>query len=155
MLLLMKTLFLYIGIFLLLVGLFFIFRISLRYKNSGNLKEIHVGDNSFLVEVADNALSQMRGLSGRDSLADGQGMLFVFNGKSMPVFWMKDMNFSIDIIWISEGRVVAVSENLPPDGHRGNLPTYSPPSSIDTVLEVTAGVVLKDRIGVGDLVTFR
>ena len=44
----------------------------------------------------------MKGLSGRDNLADDEGMFFVFEKSDIYPFWMKDMKFAIDIIWIME-----------------------------------------------------
>lgn len=53
-------------------------------------------------EVVDNEEARMKGLSGRDNLADDEGMFFVFEKSDIYPFWMKDMKFAIDIIWIME-----------------------------------------------------
>src|SRR3989338_5701660 len=59
-----------------------------------------IGDQAVRVTVADTPESRERGLSGRDGLASDEGMLFVFQNDGYHTFWMKDMLFSIDIIWL-------------------------------------------------------
>lgn len=53
------------------------------------------------LEVADSADERERGLSFRDELPAGQGLLFVFESPEPACIWMKDMNFDIDIIWVN------------------------------------------------------
>lgn len=104
----------------------------------------------FFVEVARTTTEQSRGLSGHAPLAADAGMLFPFPTGSMPGFWMKDMLFPIDIIWIADGRVVGFVERVMPDD-RADRMTYYPPQPIDAVLEVAAGTVTRLGIQIGDL----
>jgi uncharacterized membrane protein (UPF0127 family) len=108
---------------------------------------VHVID----AEVADTPARQQRGLSGRPSLAAGQGMLFVYREPDLRGFWMPDMHFPIDIVWIRAGRIVHVESDVP---HvvSGPLPVYRPAELADRVLEVAAGTA--ERLGwrVGDAV---
>ena len=69
------------------------------------------------VEVVDTPELRRQGLSGRESLAEDRGMLFVFDEVSSDnCFWMKDMNFSIDMVWMNENReVVTVTPNVSPE----------------------------------------
>jgi hypothetical protein len=88
-------------------------------------------------EVAADANARERGLSGRRSLADGRGMLFVYRDHVARTYWMKGMRFPIDIIWIDRGKVTGVERNVPvPQGY---LPRYSSAGPADHVLEVPAG----------------
>lgn len=90
---------------------------------------------SIPIEVADTPAEQEQGLSGRMSL-DG-GMLFVFQSPDRYGFWMKDMAFPIDIVWMdAERRVIAVDANVSPDSYPK---TYYPPSDAMYVLELNAG----------------
>src|SRR3989344_4302445 len=58
------------------------------------------------IEIGDEEAERAQGLSGRKSLAENEGMLFVFGGKDVkPAFWMKDMLMPIDIIWINDRKV--------------------------------------------------
>ncbi len=93
------------------------------------------------------------GLSGRDSIGSADGMLFVFDEPKLPAFWMKDMRFPLDIIWIAGGRVSDIDENVTvPSGSASDdeLPRYIPDTAIDRVLEVEAGFVKKNSIRIGD-----
>lgn len=68
-----------------------------------------------------------------------------------PAFWMKDMKFDLDLIWIREGKIIGITPNVPhPNSPSDKLPTYSPPSEINMVLEVNAGWSEKYRVEVGD-----
>ncbi|MCG8590021.1 MAG: DUF192 domain-containing protein [Proteobacteria bacterium] len=90
------------------------------------------------VEIADTREEQSLGLGQRDELAWGRGMLFVYPEPGFPGFWMKDMRFDIDIVWIRDGHVVGIQHqvrHLP----TGPGPIYRPPELTDTVLEVPAG----------------
>ena len=116
---------------------------------------IMVDTTTFDVEMATTMAEQACGLSGRTGLGDHQGMLFVFGSGSTQTFWMKDMTFALDMIWISGNKVVGVTENVPPPAsgtQLWQLKLYSSPPGVDKVLEVNAGTVAKDGMRVGDAV---
>ncbi|MBU4141500.1 DUF192 domain-containing protein, partial [Patescibacteria group bacterium] len=69
--------------------------------NDYKIEEIKIGGKIIKVEIADMPEKQAKGLSGRKFLAENHGMLFVFTSPDHYSFWMKDMNFSLDFIWIS------------------------------------------------------
>lgn len=117
-------------------------------------KTVKIGSASINVEVADTEAKKQQGLSGRSSLGNGQGMLFVFGTSGKPAFWMKDMNFAIDIIWIREGKIVGISRDARPEPgvNDQNLKLYYAPSQVDYVLEVNAGVSDQSGFKVGDTV---
>jgi uncharacterized membrane protein (UPF0127 family) len=125
-------------------------------KNVYNKKEIKIGNKLLLVEVVDTFEERRQGLSGREGLEEDEGMLFVFDNQDVdPGFWMKDMKFSIDVIWINDGKVAQITKELPTpaaDTSDRNLPIYTPDNPIDYVLEVTAGFSDKNEIFVGDTV---
>jgi uncharacterized membrane protein (UPF0127 family) len=105
------------------------------------------------VEVADTNVERSRGLSGRDGLAEGSGMLFVFDDQRVRTFWMKEMLFSIDIIWIADGKVIGFVERAePPSGPDDPLDLLVSPSPADYVLEVDAGFVDAHQVAVGQAV---
>ena len=113
-----------------------------------------IGSTVFSVEVASTTIEQTRGLSGRAQLEQNEGMLFLFNSPSVQNFWMKDMNFAIDMVWIGGGKVLGFAENAVPQpgAPLWGLKIYSSPNGVDTVLEVNAGTVAKDGIKIGDSV---
>lgn len=104
---------------------------------------------SFKVEVADTFMSRMAGLSGREPLRENEGMFFVFPMAAKHSFWMKDMRFPIDIIWIREKQIVWMKENASPDDWKQGI-SYMPTESADAVLEVGAGTVKRYGFVLGD-----
>ncbi|MDO8675821.1 MAG: DUF192 domain-containing protein [Candidatus Omnitrophota bacterium] len=91
------------------------------------------------VEVVSGKEDTQRGLQGRKGLGHNRGMLFVFERDDRHRFWMKDMKFPLDILWLdSSGGIVAVGENLPPCP-ADPCPVYGPPANARYVLEVSAG----------------
>ena len=110
-------------------------------------------DKCFSVEIADTPDERMQGLMGRDGLAEGAGMLFIFEEEENHSFWMKNMEFPLDIVWISSDmHVVYVSSYAQPCGQLGPCPSITPPASSMYVLEVGPGEAY--GVGKGDAVTF-
>lgn len=91
------------------------------------------------VEVADTVATRERGLSGHKPLADGEGMYFIFEARGKYQFWMKDMLFPIDIIWIAGNEIADLTVDVPVPVEGEPLPTYAPRVPVDRVLEVPAG----------------
>lgn len=105
-------------------------------------KEITLPQGKVYAEVADTPASRTLGLSGRKGLAKDEGLLFVFEHPGKYGFWMKDMLFSIDIIWINEeGIVVHVERNATPESYFNNDPPQTFVNTPDAkyVLELAAG----------------
>jgi uncharacterized protein len=117
---------------------------------------IELGNASIKAEIADTPDAIVRGLGGRDALADGEGMLFVFTQPIAIGFWMKDMRFPVDIIWIDNDRIIHVDPSVPVaklNSDKKELELYYPPSPVTHVLEVPAGWVERNELGIGDLVS--
>lgn len=120
------------------------------------IKTLKVGSREFEVEIADTPAARSRGLSGRDQIAENEGMLFVFENEDVqPAFWMKDMKFAIDIIWIDEGQVIQITPNAKPPKPGTpdeDIELILPESPVDLVLETKAGeasgIKLGDRVEV-------
>jgi uncharacterized membrane protein (UPF0127 family) len=114
--------------------------------------EVRVGGATVQAEVAASDDARKQGLSGRPSLAEDRGMLFVYPGHAERTYWMKGMRFPIDIVWIDSGRVTRVEREVPvPAG--GNLPLYSSRGPVDRVLEVRSGWAARHAAGPGDRVS--
>lgn len=109
-------------------------------------------------EVARTPEERVRGLSGREALASGTGMLFVFDMLDQHHIWMRGMQFSLDIIWIAGGVVVDTHENLPvppPDADPATLPYFNPRPQALFAVEVPAGDVAAHHIVPGQRVEVR
>jgi len=135
-----------IVIVLILFGLGYYF-FGFRNPSRGRTVEIFLKDIAIQAEVADTSALRAQGLSHRASLADNSGMYFIFQTPNKSGFWMKDMNFPIDIIWLKGNEVVGISKNaLPEPGvPMWRLKIYYPPAEVDRVLEVRSG--LSEKIG--------
>ncbi len=104
------------------------------------------------VELAQTKQELELGLSNRDSLEEGTGMYFELGSRQIANFWMKDMRFPIDIIWIDENKIVGIEKNAPATKDSIKIATFSSPSEITNVLEVNAGFSDKNSIKAGDRV---
>lgn len=93
---------------------------------------------------------QTRGLSGRNKLPDGHGMIFVNEKEDRSGLWMKDMRFPIDMLWFdSDLALVDVAENATPDTY----PTiFRPQRAARYALEAPAGFVARNRISTGETI---
>lgn len=99
---------------------------------------VKIGNAEIMVDVADESAEITQGLSGRDRLNKNQGMLFIFSDNQIPNFWMKDMKFPIDIVWLDANKtIVAITPSLAIETYPQ---TFSPPSPVRYVLEVNSGL---------------
>ncbi|OGH08880.1 MAG: hypothetical protein A2152_02715 [Candidatus Levybacteria bacterium RBG_16_35_6] len=95
------------------------------------------------------------GLSKYKSIPNNQGMLFSFGKQGYYSFWMKDMKFPIDIIYISNDKIVTIYPNvMPPKKGQGSPPLYNPTAPSDTVLEINANLSKKYNFKTGDKITY-
>ncbi|MEN9881315.1 MAG: hypothetical protein RLZZ308_498 [Candidatus Parcubacteria bacterium] len=102
------------------------------------------------VEVANTYASRELGLSGRDSMTDDEGLLFVFDHPGRYGFWMKDMKFALDIIWINHnGVVVWVERNVEPSSYPS---TFINQADASYVLEINKGLAEKFDLYLGSKV---
>ena len=115
---------------------------------SSSVKSLKIADTLVEVEVADTDSARQQGLSGREQLNPGTGMLFIFENSNLYGFWMKDMKFAIDIIWLDANmRVVHVESDVRPDTYPQ---TFTPVSPAQYVLEVPAGFAIEKGLEIGD-----
>jgi len=119
---------------------------------------VTVGDVVFEVEIARTDTQRTKGLSGRSSMPAMTGMLFVFEMDVAAAFWMKEMLFSLDFIWISDNcTVVDITLNVPaPDAGTSDssLLIYRPEVLVAYALEINAGEVQRFGVRKGDVVKF-
>ncbi len=113
-----------------------------------------IDDVKVKVEIADEPTEMAKGLGSRKSLGENRGMLFVFAEPGQPAFWMKDMEFPIDIIWIQNDKIIDIAPNLPVVAAEF-LSTYTPKEPANYVLEVNAGFAKEHGIKVGDKVDIK
>ena len=126
--------------------------------------QIRVIVNGFEL-TADLAITddeKTKGLAIKDDLKENESMLFVDEEPSRQSFWMKDMKFPIDIIWLdSNGTVVHIEHNLQPcisilntGSSTLNCPIYTPDKDSLYVLETIAGFSQKHNVKIGTNIDF-
>ena len=125
-------------------------------KEKRDLSVLRVGEQSLGVEIADSAEEWSQGLSGRERLVEDEGMLFVFDDQVRRSFWMRQMRFSLDMLFIRDGRVNEIVRNVPaPSGSQdGTEIRVQSQEPADWVLEVNSGWAQEHGVKVGDEVTY-
>lgn len=135
-----------------------IFVVSLLPRGSSepirNERVVKIRDVIIPVEVVSKDKERSKGLSGREYLDQESGILFDFTREenAQPRFWMKDMKFGLDIIWISKYKVVQIDKNISAPNSGNDLRFYRSKQAIDYVLEVNSGFSDKNSLRVGDTV---
>ena len=107
---------------------------------------LKIGNVTLDVELADTQNKRQKGLSNRPGLLENSGMLFIFPYPDKHTFWMKDMRFPLDFVWIRNGRIVEITPDISPPE------TLVPSQLVDEVLEISAGSANKYGITVGSYV---
>jgi uncharacterized membrane protein (UPF0127 family) len=119
----------------------------------GDFRILAVRGFEIKAEVVTTPEKRNKGLSGREVLARDEGMLFVFEDADTYAFWMPDMHFSLDIIWLDENmKVVHIQENATPESYPE---LFTPPIPALYVLEVRSGFSKEKGIVVGDQVVIQ
>ena len=102
------------------------------------------------VEVADTVEKRSLGLGNRPGLKKGWGMLFVFEKLKPHRFWMKRMQFPLDIIWLDNHRIVYIIRNAQPTILGEKPQVMSPPVPANFVLEIDAGRASELKLELGE-----
>jgi uncharacterized membrane protein (UPF0127 family) len=118
--------------------------------NASGYAEVKVTLNGIelIADLAATNEQMAQGLSVKDALAENEAMLFVFDTAQDHSFWMKNMKFPIDIIWLDSNRtIVHIEHNLQPCNLDVLCPKYKPDNnSALYVLETVAGFAEKHDI---------
>jgi len=143
-----KSLYLAIPIFLIRLSL-----LAAEPLPKKDIATVCIKDACIQAEVVSASAEREKGLMFRESLAVDRGMLFIFEEEGLYSFWMKNMRFPLDIIWLDlNKKIVDIKENVPPCGE--SCETLSPENKAKYVLEVNAGFAGRNKIKVGEVVRF-
>lgn len=140
----MKILYLTLGIFIVLIIVF----IKINYLDS-KLPNAEINGHTFSLYLAKIPQEQEVGLAKFNKIDKTQGMLFIFPKSDYYSFWMKNMKFPIDIIFINKNMVVDIFQNVPYQKNNNNLPIYTTHKKADKVLEINSGLSKEYKIKVG------
>ena len=128
---------------------------TIGFLFSSGKPKVKIRDAQISVELATSPTAQQRGLSGRLTLDQNSGMLFIFPRPAYYRFWMPDMHFPLDFIWIgSNDEIVDITKNVSNKFDPANPIFYSPIKPAQYVLEVNADFSQKNNLAVGDKVIF-
>lgn len=126
--------------------------LAVAYKPAVHKTEhvtVLLGGQEITAEVVRTPEGRAQGLSGREALEEGTGMLFVFDTPDVYSFWMYDMRFPIDIMWIESGEVVDLWRDAQPPVEGEDIPRYVPGAAAQYVLEVPAGFTKEYNVRIG------
>ncbi len=149
----MKKFFKKQSVALVTLGLVFLFALFLHIFAPVQYRTILAHETLIHAEIAATSDARQKGLSGREALGAHDGMLFLFPLANRYPFWMIDMRFPIDIIWIRGRSVVDIAANAQPPApgtSAAEFPLYYPRLPADKVLEIPAGAAEQMGIKIGD-----
>lgn len=135
---------------LLIFAAFIFFGVNnfLQHSFYGNRTESFLlNGEKFRVERVDDIYGLKKGLGKRRWMCGKCGMTFYFKESDKHSFWMKDMQFPLDIIWIFDDEVVWIEKNV---SHLDQKKLYAPPVNAQVVLELRSGSCDEFGIKVGD-----
>lgn len=120
----------------------------------GQIDRMHVVfPNGTVIEalLADTQEERRVGLGDIEHLPENHGMLFLFDTPTVQTFWMKDVEYAIDILWLVDNTIVGFEQDVPPDPGEPR-PNYVSPKPVNRVLELSAGFVQEQGVEVGDVI---
>lgn len=102
---------------------------------------------NFNIDVAENFDQRARGLMFRKTMADQNGMLFLFDEKQIVTMWMKNTYIPLDIIFINKaGVILHIAKDAVPE----SLDIISSQFPVISAFEVNAGLTNRLNIKKGD-----
>lgn len=113
---------------------------------------VAINNHTYTVRVADTPALRAKGLSGTPSLPKQEGMLFVFSDATRSCFWMKDMRYSLDMIWLDANKkIVYMAQSVTPQSFPNSYCTATP---AQYVLELNAGEAKHANMRIGQQFSF-
>lgn len=156
----MPRIFISILLISILTGFFIFLGYNFLYKvnQSDEKLQLKIGGKDFYLDVARTDEERGRGLAKFDSIKDNEGMLFIFDVSGKYSFYMKDMKFNIDIIFLNENKeIVNIFKNVKFTNYQNprEYEIYKPDYPSKYVIELKEGQIQKLDIKVGDKIDFQ
>ncbi|MCZ4319330.1 DUF192 domain-containing protein [Aequorivita viscosa] len=128
---------------------------EITFTKEGELQLLKAENDSIIakldIEIADDEYQTETGLMYRHSMAENQGMLFVFQNMQPRSFYMKNTYIPLDIIYLNrEKEIVSIQKNAKPLD-QSSLPSEG---ASQYVLEVNAGLSDKWKLKKGDKISY-
>lgn len=112
------------------------------------IKKATLGSSNITLFIADTDDERTNGLSGITDMAPHEGVLFQFDVAGQKVFWMKDMKFPLDFVYVNNNQVVELKENMLPSSYPNTITNFQP---ANIIIELNAGQIKQRNIKVGDV----
>lgn len=110
-------------------------------------KTMQAGNKQYYLEIADTEYERTKGLGGEKCLPNNAGKLFIFPEAAKYCFWMKDMRFDLDILWVAQdGTVVEIQKNISKTSYPTSFCNTTPAKY---VIELPAGATERSDIRIG------
>jgi len=120
-----------------------------QLQNNTIIEKIKINNQIINAEVVDILEKIQKGLSGRKNLCQNCGMLFKYSDYQTRYFWMKEMNFPLDIIWIKDDKIVGIEANVP-FLTNGQISEVQSKEEVNRVLELNGGWAESHNVKIGD-----
>ncbi len=140
-----------ITLFIVIV-VFFTFRNIFFTRSFSETSSMVINGKVINVFIADDEVSRRKGLSILDRIKDNEAMLFIFDDIDYHNFWMKDMKFSIDIIWLDDNKKVIYEKKYARPSDYPSI--YEPDVKSLYVLEFRYNFIDENNIKIGDSLYF-
>ena len=137
-------------ILIIIIAALIIFAIKSEFNKKTN---VLINNIYFNGEIAKTDAQKATGLAKYNKIDDNFTMVFPFILPDYYTFWMKDMKFPIDIIYVRKNKIVDIFQSVQaPKNADAALPIIRPSEKSDTVLEINAGLSNKYKFKKGDTV---
>lgn len=137
-------------ILLVLIGYFYFFRTTQQFTDYPR-KQATLGPHKLTLVLTDTEQRKITGLSGSKPLRENEGMLFHFPAPGRYGFWMKDMKYPLDFLYLRNNKVVEVRTDVSPETYPDIiLPTVD----FDSMIEMNAGSTSKLNLHIGDVLLY-
>lgn len=151
----LQKLFIIFLFFIIIVTICFVLFLNYQeIKNQSSQVDVKINNHLIKANISNTQEQRYRGLSNRKSLCADCGMLFIFPEKDLRKFVMRNMNFPLDIIFISDNKIINIEQKLKPEGSQPQN-IYSSISPANMVLELNATYCEKNNIKVGDKIIIK
>lgn len=139
-------------LFIILISFFILLVVFYFYLNK-KTASVTINQKTFVVDVAKSDYDREKGLSIYNKIPENKGMIFIFKAPDYYAFWMKDMKFAIDIIYIRDNKIIDIFQNVAyPKSQDEKLKIIKPKEKSDKVLEINANLSSKYNFKIGDFV---
>lgn len=126
--------------------------VILALVRSTETTKLTLAGKTITLEVANSEKAREQGLSGRTSLAVDRGMLFSYNDSGVRCFWMRDMHFPLDIVWLNARKdIVWIEDNATPTSYPHQ---FCPQYQAQYVIELNAGMAQTLNLAIGQELPF-